>query len=82
MNMNITPPDVGSVGGRGAGKLRNLTNEYSTSVRHQTKTVVFDRRAHREIDRLIIEIEHLKTENRDLKSIVIGLLHEIDGGQI
>jgi hypothetical protein len=40
---------------------------------------VFDQRAHLEIDRLIIENERLETENRDLKSIIVGLLHEIDG---
>ncbi|MEW8027116.1 MAG: hypothetical protein AB2768_02245 [Candidatus Thiodiazotropha endolucinida] len=45
-------------------------------------TIVFDQRAHLEIDRLIIENEQLKTENRDLKSIVVGLLHEIDGVQL
>ncbi|MBW9265844.1 MAG: hypothetical protein K1563_07865 [Candidatus Thiodiazotropha sp. (ex. Lucinisca nassula)] len=43
---------------------------------------VFDQRAHLEIDRLIIENEQLKEENHDLKSIVVGLLHEIDGVQL
>ncbi|MCU7839660.1 MAG: hypothetical protein KZQ94_09805 [Candidatus Thiodiazotropha sp. (ex Troendleina suluensis)] len=47
-----------------------------------TTSGVFDHRAHLEIDRLIIENERLKTENRDLKSIVVGLLHEFDGVQL